>query len=144
MFFWGGAFTVFALDQITKYLVHLGLTPNQSLPLIKNILHLTYVRNRGAAFGLLQGKQAFLMIAGVLVIALIFYFHSKLKSSDLLQLPLGLMLGGSAGNLLDRLTRHYVVDFIDFRFWPVFNIADASLNVGVGLLIFMILFKKER
>jgi len=136
--FWGGALAVFALDQITKYLVHLRLTPNQSFWLF------TYVQNRGAAFGLFQGMQFYFAIAGILVIALILYFHSKLRSGDMLQLPLGLMLGGSAGNLIDRLTRHYVVDFIDFRFWPVFNIADTGLNVGVGLLIILIFLKKER
>lgn len=144
MLFWGGAIAVLALDQLTKYLVHLGLAPNRSLPLIKNVLHLTYVQNRGAAFGLFQGKQFFFVIAGVVVIALIYYFHSKFRSDDLLQIPLGMMLGGSAGNLLDRLARHYVVDFIDFRFWPVFNIADTCLNVGVGWLILVIIFKKER
>ncbi|MBI5699389.1 signal peptidase II [Candidatus Saganbacteria bacterium] len=137
MLFWAGALAVFALDQITKYLVHLRLTPNQSWWLF------TYVQNRGAAFGLFQGKRFFFVVAGALVIALIFYFHSKFKSSDLLQLPLGLMLGGSAGNLIDRLARRYVVDFIDFRFWPVFNVADTGLNIGVGLLILIFLLKKE-
>ena len=138
MLFWAGALLVLALDQVTKFLVHLTMSPNRSFGLI------TYVQNRGAAFGLFQGTQVFLVIAGLLVILLVYYFHLKFKSGDLLQIPLGMILGGSLGNLLDRVFRHYVVDFIDFRFWPVFNIADTCLNIGVGWLILILLFKKER
>jgi signal peptidase II len=140
MLFWGGAFSVFILDQLTKFIVHRGLAPLQSLPLIKNILHLTYVQNRGAAFGFLYGQQVFLVSVALMVSALIYYYHLQLKPGNWLQVPLGFILGGSVSNVLDRIFRHYVVDFIDFRVWPVFNIADVMINIGVGWLIFMILF----
>lgn len=135
---------IFILDQATKFLVHRALLPNQSLPLVKNFLHLTYVQNKGAAFGLLSGQRILLISLGILIAALIYYFHLKLKTGDRLQLPLGFILGGSLSNILDRISRHYVVDFIDFRFWPVFNFADIMINVGVGWLIFMLVFRKEQ
>jgi len=134
---------VFLLDQLSKLWVAIAYQPGQSLPLIRKILHLTYVQNRGASFGLFQGQRGFLLLVGLAVIGLVFYFHLKIKSRGFLQIPLGLIWGGSLGNLCDRLLRHYVVDFIDFRFWPVFNLADTMINIGVFLIILNMVFIKE-
>ncbi|OGC08005.1 signal peptidase II [candidate division WOR-1 bacterium RIFOXYD2_FULL_36_8] len=131
--------SVLLFDQFSKFLVHRFMFVNQSIPIIENILHLTYVQNSGAAFGLFRGKILFLLITGVLVIAAIFYFHERLRFDDHLQTPLALLLGGSLGNMSDRVFRRYVVDFIDFRIWPVFNVADVMINVAVFFIIFIVL-----
>ncbi|KAF0133865.1 MAG: lipoprotein signal peptidase [Candidatus Saganbacteria bacterium] len=141
--FYLSAALIFILDQLTKYVIVKNFLPNQSMPIIRNILHLTYVQNRGAAFGIFNSQRSFLLVVGVLLIGVLFYFHLRVKRINFAQVPLGLVLGGAAGNILDRLVRHYVVDFIDFRVWPVFNIADIMINVGVFLIILMMFFKKE-
>jgi signal peptidase II len=134
---------VFLLDQLSKLWMAASFHPGQSFPLIKNVLHLTYVQNRGAAFGLFQGQRVFLLVVGLMVMGLVFYFHLKVRSYDFLQIPLGLIWGGSLGNLIDRFLRRYVVDFIDLRVWPVFNLADALINLGVFLIIARLLLVKE-
>lgn len=140
MIFWITTFIVFTFDQIIKYFIARAMLPGQSIPLIKNILHLTYVQNRGAAFGLFYNQQGFLLIVNLIVMGIILYFHRTLKKSSLLQVPLGFILGGSLGNVFDRIFRHYVVDFIDIRIWPVFNLADSMINIGVFLIIIKLLF----
>ncbi len=142
--FYLAAFLTLIFDQFTKYLIAIKMFPGQSIPIIKNVLHLTYVQNKGAAFGLLYGKQEFLIIVGAILILLLFYFYFKLEMGGWIQLPLGFIIGGSFGNIIDRIFRHYVVDFIDFRFWPVFNIADTMINVGVFLTILYLIFNKEK
>jgi len=116
---------------------------HQSIPLISNMLHLTYVQNTGAAFGLLGGWRAFLLVIGFVVIIAILYINAHLTKKDHLHLPLAIILGGSIGNLLDRIFRSYVIDYIDFRVWPVFNLADIMINIGFLILIYQILFNKE-
>ncbi len=137
------AIMVFITDQLTKFLVVRFFTPNQSIPLIGNFIHLTYVQNQGAAFGILYGKQSFLVYTGIALIVLIMYFYYKTSSSPIMKTALGLVIGGSLGNIFDRIVRHYVVDFIDFRVWPVFNIADMMIDIGVALLIYLLIFKSE-
>ncbi|OGC09931.1 signal peptidase II [candidate division WOR-1 bacterium RIFOXYA2_FULL_37_7] len=131
--------SVFLFDQLTKFLVYHFMRLNQTIPVIKNVLHLTYIQNTGAAFGILRGQMWFLLIVGTLAVSAIFYFHEKLKFDDYLQTPLALLLGGSFGNMFDRIFRHYVIDFIDFRVWPVFNVADIMINIAVFFIIFIIL-----
>ena len=140
MIFWITSLVVFVLDQIIKYFIARTMLPGQSIPLIKNILHLTYVQNRGAAFGLFYGQQAFLLIVNLIVMGIILYFHRSLRKQSLLQIPLGFILGGSLGNVFDRIFRHYVVDLIDIRVWPVFNLADSMINIGVFLIIIKLIF----
>jgi signal peptidase II len=109
------------------------------LPLIGDYLRLTYVENRGAAFGLLQNQTLLFVAVGVIVIGVIAASHRHLLSAGFsVHLALGLQLGGAIGNLVDRVRQGYVVDFFDFGYhsnwWPVFNIADSAIVVGVGLL----------
>ena len=140
---------VFFLDQLIKYIVTIAMTPNQTVPLIKNILHLTYVQNQGAAFGLFWGWRSILILIGIALVAFMIYFYSRSEKSFWLSISLGSIVGGSLGNLFDRIFRHYVVDIIDLRFpygpygWPVFNLADTMINAGIFLLIVMLLFNKE-
>ncbi|MFA4967343.1 MAG: signal peptidase II [Candidatus Margulisiibacteriota bacterium] len=134
---------VFFLDQLIKRMVAVTMAPNQTIPLIKNVLHLTYVQNQGAAFGMFWGLRALLVLVGIIIIAFIIYFYHRAERSLWMSLALGCLVGGSLGNLVDRIFRHYVVDFIDFRFWPVFNLADIMINTGVFLVIILLLFNKE-
>ena len=133
------ALIVILLDQFSKFLIKQNFQLNQSIPIIKNILHLTYVTNTGSAFGLFKGLNIFFILLSIIVIAVIFYFLKKIKDyRKLLQFSVGLLLGGTIGNLIDRLIYGYVIDFIDFRIWPVFNLADSAVTIGVILLIILL------
>lgn len=136
------AISVFVLDQAIKFIIHKTMIVNQSIPVINNIFNITYVQNKGAAFGIFWGIGWPLILIGLLVILGIVYFHEKMKRNDFTQLPLALLLGGSMGNIFDRVFRSYVIDYLDFRVWPVFNLADIMINVGV-LLIIIHLFQEE-
>jgi len=134
------ALLVVFLDQLTKFLIKQNLKLNQSVPIIKNILHLTYVTNTGSAFGLFKGMNPIFMIFSIAVIIGIFYYlRKKIKENEkALQFSAGLLLGGTIGNLIDRLMYGSVIDFIDFRIWPMFNIADSAVTISVILLIFLL------
>ncbi|NMB35279.1 MAG: signal peptidase II [Firmicutes bacterium] len=126
---------VFAGDQLSKFWVGRVFMLGESRPLLPGIFHLTYVRNPGGAFGLLAHKTSFFIVASLLVIFLIIFGGRYLKTHFFLsRLALALLLGGVLGNLGDRLRTGYVIDFLDFRFWPVFNFADVALVLGIFLL----------
>lgn len=143
MLFFLIASSIFILDQMIKVIVKNSMCVNQSIPLVDNILHLTFVQNKGAAFGILSNMGWFLIIVGVLVICGIIYFHEKIKYNDSFQIPLAFLLGGSLGNMYDRISRSYIIDYIDFRVWPVFNLADIMINVGVFLIIVRLFMEKK-
>ena len=127
------------LDQFTKLLIKQNFQPNQSIPIIKNILHLTYATNTGSAFGLFKSLNVFFMFFSIIVIIAIFYYIKKInKREKLLQFSVGLLLGGTLGNLIDRLMYGAVIDFIDFRIWPVFNVADSAVTISIILLIILL------
>jgi signal peptidase II len=137
--FLGLAALVVVADQITKRVMEDRLRDKPSIPVVDDILRLTYVQNRGAAFGLLQDQTTFFVLVGILVIGVIAASYRYLpRSGFLLHLALGLQLGGAIGNLIDRIRQGYVVDFVDFGYranwWPVFNVADSAIVVGVALL----------
>ena len=136
------ALIIVLLDQLTKFLTKQNFQLNESVPIINNIFHLTYVTNTGSAFGLFKGLNIFFILFSIIVILVIFYNLKRIaKNERLLQFSAGLLLGGTIGNLIDRLSYGAVVDFIDFRVWPVFNIADSAVTIGIILLIFL-LWKK--
>lgn len=123
-------------DQLTKFLVAASCTPGESLPLIPRALHLTYVQNTGAAFGLFKGQAALFIVLSLLVIAWIGReFLAKRVLPRAVAWGYALVLGGAAGNLLDRMRLGHVVDFIDVRVWPVFNVGDSAITIGVALLV---------
>jgi len=130
---------VLLIDQIAKFLIRINFELNQSFPLIKNIFHLTYIHNFGAGFGILQNQQWILIFVSLLVIGVIFYYVDRIKEKEiLLQVLVGFVLGGTIGNLIDRLIYGFVIDFLDFRIWPIFNIADSFVTIGViGLIIYL-------
>lgn len=131
---------VLVADQITKYLVRIFLDPNQSVTVVKGIFYLTHVRNTGAAFGMFSHRQPIFVAATILAIILIVVYHIKVKETDFLfNLALGLELGGAVGNLIDRVTLGWVTDFFHVPNFPVFNIADSAIVMGVVLLILVML-----
>lgn len=125
-------------DQLTKSLIAKNFEMSQSLPILNNIFHLTFVKNTGAGFGILKGYNALLIIISLAVIGIIFYYYKQIRENGtLLQIIAAFVLGGTIGNLTDRITLGYVIDFLDFRIWPVFNIADSFVTIGIiGLVIY--------
>src|SRR3989338_7637883 len=136
------ALIIVLLDQLAKFLIRQNFQLSQSTPIIKNILHFTYITNTGSAFGLFKGFNLIFILFSVIVIAVIFYYLKKIKENEkLLQFAVGLILCGTIGNLIDRIAYGAVVDFIDFRIWPVFNVADSAVTISVVFLI-ILLWKK--
>jgi len=142
-------FTI-ALDQASKYLAVEYLKDGTVYSIIDKFLELSYVENYGAGFGILQNKKTFLIIVtGLVILALAFVFYRNYNRMNLvMKLSLLSLIGGSMGNLIDRVRLGYVVDFISVRFgngydFPVFNVADMFVVIGTVLLIFIILFDKD-
>ena len=127
-----------AADQLTKFLTVQSFAPGESLPLIPPILHLTYVQNTGAAFGMFKGQQALFVVASLVIIGwLARELLTKPSMAAATMWGCALVLGGAIGNFIDRVRLGYVVDFIDLRVWPVFNLADSAITIGVGLLLWL-------
>jgi len=128
-----------ALDQITKALVHNNLIEGGTIPLIKDFFHLTYIRNNGVAFGFMQGKLPLINFISIGAVVIMIYFVRKnlSKNSKMENLSWLFIISGALGNIIDRLTRGFVVDMIDFRgIWSyIFNMADVYINIGVFLMI---------
>ncbi len=149
MYYYVIALIVFIVDQITKWFVVKEMKIGQSIPLIEGVFHLTYHRNRGAAFGILQDQRWFFIVITLLVMGGIMYYLRKVgRDKPLVSYALAFILGGAVGNFLDRLLSGEVVDFLDFTLihYPIFNIADSAIVVGVALMILDTLMemKKER
>ena len=135
-----------ALDQITKNLATTMLDAGEPVNVIKNVFQFVYTENQGAAFGMMQGKQTFFYIITFIVIAAILYFLIKMPDDSrylAIGVVLSFILAGAVGNLIDRLTHKYVVDFIYFKpiDFPVFNVADCYITCSAIALILVILFK---
>jgi signal peptidase II len=131
---------VVALDQITKYAIEARLSLGQSIELIKGFFSLTYARNTGAAWSILSGQMTFFYIISTIALIVMTYFLWKTDKKETLQrFALALLIAGTIGNFIDRLMFQYVRDFLDFIIFgydfPIFNVADISLNVAIGLLI---------
>ncbi|MGC7847027.1 signal peptidase II [Desulforudis sp. 1088] len=121
-------------DQASKWVIAAALPLGVSVPVIPGILYLTHIHNPGGAFGLLNGQTGVLTGVTVAVVLAAFVGHRKIVGTGL-AVPAGLILGGAVGNLIDRLRWQGVVDFIDFRVWPVFNVADVAIVSGVVLVL---------
>ena len=143
MYFWLTVILVLIVDQFSKYLLQLNMSLYESIPIIPSVFYLTYIENPGAAFGIMAHYTSFFIITTFLVIGITLYFYRKIVKSTFMQLEIGMIIGGSLGNLLDRIRIGAVVDFLDFRIWPVFNFADTAIVIGVGLLIYDTLFNSK-
>ena len=133
------------LDQGTKFWALASLKPIHNMTLVEGFMDLTFVENRGVAFGMFSGQRWFiLLLTGIIAAGLIWFYKAMPKKKEYfpLRVSLVMVLSGAVGNIIDRLFRGYVVDFFEFTFfeWPVFNVADIYVVVGVTLLALMILF----
>jgi len=134
------------MDQWSKFYIQTHMMLGMSIPVVQDVFHLTYILNPGAAFGLLEHQTMFFVVIAVcMVLAAIYYYPKIPKEYRLLRFGAGLVVGGALGNVIDRIRTGYVVDFFDFRIWPIFNIADIGIVCGVGCIIFTItyLYKED-
>jgi signal peptidase II len=140
------ALAVFIADQVSKSIARSVMWEGRSIPVVDNIFHLTLVYNTGAAFGLLKDHQyIFTWSAVIFSLAIIYIFLSGRFVSDRYEkTALSLILGGTLGNLTDRIGLGYVVDIFDLRIWPVFNVADSCITVGAAMLAFILITSSGR
>ena len=138
-------FFLILADQAIKFLVVSLMELGESIPVFAGIFHITYIENPGAAFGLFANQRLVLIVAGILVIAAACLMYRRLMSEKaIIRWGVALLLGGAVGNLIDRLRIGGVIDFLDFRIWPVFNIADIGICVGVALLMYALIYDTEK
>ncbi|MFD1928943.1 signal peptidase II [Sporosarcina siberiensis] len=149
--YYGLAILVIFLDQLTKWLVVSNMKLGERISISEPYLGLLSHRNKGAAWGMLEGQMWLFYIVTIIVAAgIIYYFHKEAKGEPLFALGLMMLLGGAIGNFIDRVIRKEVVDFIDVLIpfvnyeFPIFNIADAALTVGVVLVIIHILMDEKK
>ena len=134
------------LDQIIKYSVVNNIKPHGTVSIISGVLNITYVENRGVAFGMFTDMRwIFVALTALMIFAIIFYMFKKRPEGKFFYIVAGLIIGGGLGNLYDRIVNGYVIDYISLSFFPpVCNFADYCITVGVILLIFYVLFKPSR
>jgi len=162
---WISAAVLF-LDQITKYVIKATMNLHYSIPVLGDFFRLTYIENTGMAFGISFGHSSFFTVFAIIASVVILVYLFKMKGEDYVaRLSMALIFGGALGNLTDRVLRGRVVDFLDFEFfdinipafkvlffhfpgyqmtrWPVFNVADMAVSIGMVLLLIVIAFEKE-
>ena len=140
-----GLLILVALDQLTKYMAVVFLKANDSVPIFQGILELRYLENKGAAFGMLQNQKIFFIFIALLILGVIVYVLIKTpadKKYTILHVLLVLIAAGSIGNMIDRISQDYVVDFIYFVLidFPIFNVADIYVTCAMAGLVILILF----
>jgi signal peptidase II len=143
-----------SIDQLTKALVARSILFQSSKSIIPGFFNLTHIRNRGAIFGFFSHSESrvlfiFLTLVSLVALGLVIYYFFKTPSSQrYMKISLSVILAGALGNLIDRIIRGYVIDFLDFYIknwhWPSFNVADACITIGAFLLIFILVFKREK
>ena len=148
MWFFLIAAIVVGLDQLSKYLVRTNMVLGESIP-EHGFFRFTYGINTGGVFGLFSNQTFLITVAAVIsVVVILLYSRHKIAQSMLVKVSLGMILGGSIGNLIDRVRLGEVTDFIDIGIgshrWPYFNLADSAIDVGVVLLIIYILFRMQK
>jgi signal peptidase II len=145
---------VIALDQLTKMYIHTQYRVGESVSVIRDYFNITYVRNPGAAFGILaqahpEFREWFFLLLPPAALVVIYFILRSVEDKDRIQiLALSSIFGGAIGNYIDRLRFRYVIDFLDFHLkniysWPAFNVADSAIVVGIGVLIYLSFARKE-
>ena len=138
-------FFIVLADQAVKYGIVSFMEMGESIPVLPGIFHITYIENPGAAFGMFANQRMIFILAALLVIVAVCAAYRRLMDeSRTVRWGVALLLGGAVGNLIDRVRTGRVIDFLDFRIWPVFNIADVGICIGVALLIYTIAFEREK
>jgi len=137
------AMILIGLDQVSKYLTVQEIALGEVVPVIPNVLSLTYIRNSGAAWSILEDQMIFFYVITVVVVgALIYFLHTEGKRSPIASTGIAFIMGGAIGNFIDRLHLKYVIDMIRLEFinFPIFNVADMALTIGVIILIGYIVY----
>lgn len=131
-----------ALDQVIKALIVKSMELYETIPVIQDVFHITYIQNTGAAFSLMEGLRGVLTVFPLIMIlaGIVFLFIKRKNGHPLMMTSVALIAGGGIGNLIDRIALGYVVDYLDFRVFPIFNLADIAVCVGCGLLVVYVLF----
>ena len=144
MYFYVPLVALLLLDQIVKYAVRTNMVQGQSIPIISGIFHLTYIENPGAAFGILSNHRILFLVMTVAITGIMFYLYMQLRNKkSLTAFSLALVISGAIGNFIDRFFQGTVTDMFDFQIWPIFNIADICICVGLALLCYLLIFKGE-
>lgn len=131
---------VVVIDQATKYYVVQNFYVGESVPVIHNVFHWTFILNPGAAFGMLEGSRWLFVLIALAVVSGVWFMRKEIAQNGVFAcIGTALFAGGAVGNLIDRTLHGVVIDFFDFRIWPVFNVADIAICTGVGLIIWSIL-----
>ncbi|MGX9932189.1 signal peptidase II [Virgibacillus salarius] len=143
------ALFIIGLDQLTKWMIVRSMELGEQITVINNFFYITSHRNTGAAWGILEGQMVFFyIVTAIVVVGVIYYMQKHANESKTLAVSLSLVLGGAIGNFIDRLFRQEVVDFFDFIIFgydfPIFNVADSSLVIGVGLIIIAMLIDEAK
>ncbi|KGF47750.1 hypothetical protein HMPREF0872_03325 [Veillonella montpellierensis DNF00314] len=141
--FYGLLLVCLVIDQITKYVVRTHMMVGDSIPLLSNVFHITYILNRGAAFGILENQRLFFL--GIVLILLVIYIifrHTIHRGPRYLKIGAALLMSGAIGNGWDRFHYNAVIDFFDFRIWPIFNVADITICIGVSLVAYYMIRSK--
>jgi len=143
---------ILVLDQASKLYIDHRFALYESVTVIENFFHITYVRNKGAAFGILADSALrvpfFITVATLAALGILWYLRQLRADQRLLQFALSLVFAGAVGNLIDRVRLGEVIDFLDVHWyqyhWPAFNVADSAITVGVGLLLLDLWFEERR
>lgn len=144
--------SVIFADQLTKYIIKINIALYDNIIVIKNFFNITHILNPGGAFGLFASsspgvrKFIFLFVSSIVALLILWFYKKSAENFIFLSIGLALIFGGAVGNLIDRFIYGKVVDFLDFYMgayhWPAFNMADSAITIGMGILIYHIIFKK--
>ncbi len=135
------AVILIVLDQLVKYYVQSLMQVGMSIPMIPDAFHITYILNPGAAFSILKNYQFVFVLAAIALIIAVGFIYPKIQPKIPLMIGgIGLLVGGAVGNLIDRIRIGLVIDYLDFRIWPVFNIADIGICVGVACIVYSLIY----
>ena len=136
---------IVVLDQLSKSYIQANMRLGESIPVLPDIFHITYILNPGAAFGLFADQTFFFIgLAVAMVLAVIYFYPAIKKESAWMKIGVGLLVGGAIGNLVDRIQIGKVVDFFDFRIWPIFNIADIGIVCGAFIIVTAAFLEKDK
>ena len=127
---------IIIIDQIIKYIAKSNLELNQSIPIIKNFFHITLTTNTGAGFGILKNNNSLIMFITIIILGFMLFYYDKLPKKGKGHISIIFIISGALSNLFDRIFLGHIIDFIDFRIWPIFNIADSCITLGALYLVF--------
>lgn len=143
MFIYAVSLVVVLIDRLTKFLALQFLSSHSSVPVVPSIFHLTLVKNPGIAFGFFGNRAPLLTMVVIVCLVGLILLSTQMRTASFVQrISMALVLGGAAGNLIDRLLFGHVVDFLDFRIWPVFNLADSFITIGVFMFLVVTVGKR--